>query len=204
MAVQLLMIPSQYPNGVDTTERSTMIFGQLLPYNTSNKIYTITAFAIASNVVTFTVNNALTGGGGDVVWVAGFEGALAYLNGSYTTTAATSTTFTAALTHANVGTTSALGLVTLNPQYTTGGIALGGFISVVTGQVKSVGTIGPLAVPRQLFVFSLQGTRNYPVNLSVQPALVLNYTLAGAQATTATAFPTDSIGFNAEFTKNGF
>lgn len=204
MAVQMLMIASQFPNGVDTTTRSTVIFGQLLPYNTANPILTITAFSITTNVVTFTVANTLTAGGGQSVIVAGFEGAFAYLNGAYTTTAATSTTFSAALTAANAPTTPVTGLATLNPNYTTGGTALGGFVSVTTGKTKSIGTIGPLAQPKILYVYSLQGTRNYPVNMSVQPPMIMNYTLAGVQATTATAFPTDSIGFEADFVKGGF
>lgn len=204
MSVELLLIPSQFPMGVDVTVRKTVVLGQVLPYNTSNPVLTITAFSIASNVVTFTCANSLTAGGGQTVNVAGLEGALAYLNGQYTTASASATAFTAALTAANVATTQALALATLTPNYATGGIAIGPFVSLKTGLVQGIGTIGPLSVPRFLEVYSLLGTRNYPVNASVQPNLVLSYTLAGVQATNAAALPADSIGFYAEYEKNAF
>lgn len=204
MAVSLLMLPSQYPSGISVDNRKTIVEGQLLPYDSANAVLLITSFSITSNVVTFNVLNSLTGGGGDVVFVAGFEGSLAYLNGSYTTTAATSSTFTAALTHANVSTTNANALATLAPNYATGGLALGNFTSIANGSTIGVGTIGPLSTPVWLEVVSLNGTRQYPVNSQPSPALVLSYTLAGVQATNAAALPADSIGFRAEYVKNAF
>lgn len=203
MAVTLIAIASQYPSGVDTDTRKTIVEGQLLPYNSSNALIQITAFSITTNVVTFTAANSLTTGGGDVIFVAGFEGALAYLNGSYTTNSATATTILVPLTHANVASTNALGLATLAPNYATGGLAWGGFYSL-SGTAKGIGTIGPKSNPVWLDVVSLLGTRQYPVNMSVQPALILDYTLAGAQATNAAAVPADSIGFRAEFIKNAY
>jgi len=204
MAVTFLMITSQSVSNPSVDSRKTIVEGQLLPYDSSNALLQITAFAIASNVVTFTVANALTTGGGDVVYVAGFEGTLAYLNGSYTTTAATATTFTAALTHANVSTTSALGLCTLAPNYATGGLALGGFYNVRSTSAIGIGSIGPQSYPVLVQVRSKLGARQYPVNDTVQPAKVLNYTLAGVQATNAAAVPSDSIGFRAEYVKNAY
>lgn len=203
MAVTLLMIPSQYPTGLSEDNRKTIIEGQLLPYDSTNALIQITSFSITSNVVTFNCVNSLTTGGGDDVFVAGFEGALAYLNGAYTTTAATSSHFTAALTHANVAQTPVLGLATLAPNYATGGLALGAFVNQA-GQTVVIGTIGPLSAPIWFEAVSLLGTRQYPVNISVSPALVLSYTLAGVQATNAAAIPADSIGFRAEYIKNAF
>lgn len=204
MAVTLLAIPSQYPTGLSVDNRKTIIEGQLLPYNSSNALLTISAFSITSNVVTFTTSaNTLTALGGDVVFVAGFEAPFQYLNGAYTTTSATSTTFVAALTHANVATTTLQGLATLAPNYATGGLALGGFYGL-NGKVIQIGTLGPNAVPKWLTVTSLLGTRQYPVNMSGATPLILSYTLAGVQATNAAAIPTDSIGFKADFIKNAY
>lgn len=205
MAVTLLMIPSLAISNPSVDSRKTIIEGQLLPYDSTKALLTISSFSITTNVVTFTTSaNTLTGAGGDAVLVAGFEGALAYLNGGYTTASATSTTFTAALTHANVSTTNVLGLATLSPNYATGGLALGNFYSVKSGNITVVPTIGPMSYPNWVEVNSLLGARQYPVNLSVQPAFVLNYSLAGVQATGAAAVPADSIGFRAEYVKNAF
>lgn len=204
MSVTLLMIPSQFPSGISVDNRKTIVEGQLLPYDSTKALLQITGFSIASNVVTFNTSpNTLTAGGGDTVLVAGFEGALAYLNGVYTTASATSSTFTAALTHANVAQTSALALATLAPNYATGGLAIGNFYSL-KGAVISVGTIGPLSTPVWFEAVSLLGTRQYPVNSSLSPLQVLSYTLAGVQATNAAAIPGDSIGFRAEYVKNAF
>lgn len=206
MAVTFIGIVSGYPSGIDTDTRKLIVEGQLLPYNSANALLIISAFSITSNVVTFTTSaNTLTGGGGDTVFVAGFEGALSYLNGSYTTTSATSTTFVAALTHANVATTSALGLATLAPNYATGGLAFGGFYSIRSGAATVIGTIGPKSYPVWFDVKSLLGTRQYPVNMNTggQPT-ILDYTLAGVQATNAAAVPSDSIGFRAEYVKNAY
>src|SRR5215469_2036348 len=184
MAVTMLAIVSRYPDGIDVTVRKTVLTGQLLPYNSANALISITAFSITSNAVTFTAVNALTTGGGDAILVAGFEGALAYLNGGYTTSSATGTTIVVPLTHANVATTSALGLATLSPNYATGGLALGAFYNNA-GQLIPVATIGPKNYPTWLVAVSLLGARQYPVNLQPQPALILDYTLAGVQATNA-------------------
>jgi hypothetical protein len=203
MAVTILMIPSQLKANPSVDSRKTIVEGQLLPRDSANAILQITSFSIAANVVTFNCVNALTGGGGDNVFVAGFEGSLAYLNGAYTTTAATSAYFTAALTYANVASTNAKGLATLAPNYATGGLALGNFVGL-NGQTTVIGTIGPLTTPLWFQAKSLLGTRQYPVNSSVSPLLILSYSLAGVQAAGAAAVPADSIGFRAEYEKNAF
>ena len=74
----------------------------------------ITAWSINTNVVTFTANNWLTVGGGQTVTISGFATST-FLNGTYTTISATSTTFTVALTHANGSATEA-GLFAINPS----------------------------------------------------------------------------------------
>ena len=105
-------------------------------------------------MVTFNVANALTGGGGQAVVVQGFTGAYAYLNGLYTTTAATSTTFTAALTAPNVGQTNNLyATATVQPTYVTGGgvIVRNGFVDQL-GLPRPVAGIGPLAIPTRLLL----------------------------------------------------
>lgn len=203
MAVTLLMVPSQYPTGLSVDNRKTIVEGQLLPYNSSNALLLITAFSITSDVVTFYCVNSLTTGGGQTVNVTGFEGAYAYLNGQFTTASATATTFTADLTAANATETNVSGLATLTPNYATGGLALGAFTGL-NGSIIPIGTLGPLATPHWLSVCSLLGTRQYPVNSTVIPPLILSYTLAGVQATNASALPADVIGFRAEFTKGAF
>jgi len=205
MAVTFLMIPSQSITNPSVDSRKTILEGQLLPYNSANALIQITAFSITSNVATFTAVNALTTGGGDVIFVAGFEGSLAYLNGSYTTNSATASTILVPLTHANVASTSAKGLATLSPNYATGGLALGNIYGL-NGQPLGIGTIGPSSQGKPVWidVKSLLGTRQYPVNFSVQPPLILDYTLPGVQATNAAAVPSDSIGFRAEFAKNAY
>jgi|SRR5215472_4506646 len=209
MAVTMLAIPNPFPNGIDVTQRSIVVKGQLLPYNSTNPILLITQVSITSNVVTFTCANTLTGGGGQAVFVAGLFGALAFLNGGYTTTAATSTTFTAAKTASNLAATPTQALATLAPNYATGGLALGNFTSVRSGATAVIGGIGPLNTPNLLEVYGIGGsvTQTYQVNQNATTPLVLAFTnTAGAvaQSANAAALPADSIGFYAEYRKNGF
>lgn len=207
MSQTLQLIPNFYPNGIDETQRSVYVEGQVLPYDSSNAIIQITAASLTSNVVTFTAANSLTTTGSQAIFVAGFEGATDFLNGGYTTTSATSSTITVPLTHANLATTSVQALATLAPNYATGGLAVGGYLNKL-GQATFVPQVGPLQTlaPKKLNVFSLSGTRNYPVNMNTGTTapLVLSYTLTGTQATNAAALPADSIGFKAEYVKDGF
>jgi hypothetical protein len=203
MAVTILMIPSQAKANPSVDSRKTIVEGQLLPRDSANAILLITSFSITSNVVTFKCVNSLTGGGGDAVLVAGFEGSLAYLNGGYTTAAATASQFTASLTHANVASTNAKALATLSPNYATGGLALGNFTGL-NGMTIPMATIGPKSNPTWFAAVSVLGARQYPVNISVQPLKILNYSLAGTQATNAAAVPADSLGFRAEYEKNAY
>ena len=205
MSVELLLIPNTFPDGLDTTTRRTTVQGQILPFNTANALIKITAFSITANVVTFTAANALTVGGAQAILVAGFEGPFAFLNGGYTTASATATTITAPLTHANVPPTPVLGLATLSPNYTTGGIPLGGFINA-QGQVFPIGTIGPVNQlnPVMFDAYSMNpATQTYEANYTTSPLQLAVFT-SGAQATNADPVPADSIGFFAAYVKNAF
>ncbi len=72
--------------------------------------FTVTQFSLTSNVATVQVSSSLTITSGVVVNLA--SNAASYLNGTRTTTSVTGTSFTFALTHANVGLTSDTGTVT--------------------------------------------------------------------------------------------
>lgn len=73
----------------------------------------ITSYSITTNVVTFVVTYPYTSPSqfstNDTVVVSGVASPNDFLNGSYTVTGVTSTTFTAALTHANVSATAISG-----------------------------------------------------------------------------------------------
>jgi len=204
MSQTFYMVPNYYPAGVDTTQRTVVIEGQLLPYDSSNAILAITQASLTSNVVTFSAANSLTTTGSQAIFVAGFEGSLAYLNGGYTTTSATSSTIVAPLTHANLAATSAQAVATVAPVYATGGLALGKAISK-QGTVTPLPQVGPLAQPKSLKVYSQAGgIRTYPVNSNTGSApLILDYS-GVTEATNAAAVPADSIGFRAEYVKDGF
>lgn len=203
MAVTMLMITDAFPAGHDNTERSVVLEGQLLPYNSANALLAITNVSLTSNAVTFTAANALTIGGGDVILVAGFTGSLAFLNGGYTTSSATATTIVVPLTHANLASTACKALATLSPNYATGGLALGSFVTT-SGKTQPVPQIGPKNYPKDVRVFTRSGSsQNYKVNLNVQPSLVLDFT-GITQATNGSAVPADSIGFRAEYVKDAY
>lgn len=96
----------------------------------------ITAFAIVSDVITFTTGtNTLTAGGGQYIPVAGITGTYSYLNGVYYTTAATSTSFTAALTAANASASISGSFVA--PVQWTSGITVPANIGIT---IKGTGT----------------------------------------------------------------
>jgi hypothetical protein len=209
MAVNFLLIPNGYPYGVDETLRSMIIEGQVLPYNSTNPILNITSVSLSANVVTFTCANALTAGGGQTVFVAGFptngpNSSLAFLNGSYTTTAATTTTFTAALTHANLAATQCLALATLAPNYATGGLPLAWFTDVRTGKAQPIAGIGPLALPTSVSIFSLSGSLQSYVAKYTGAGVNIVDQKGGTEATNAAAVPADSIGFYMEWQKGAF
>src|SRR6266567_1867400 len=68
-----------YPSGIDNTQRALIVKGTLLIKTSTGAIIQITGWSITSNVVTFTANNALTTGGGDVVTVSNFSGSFTFL-----------------------------------------------------------------------------------------------------------------------------
>jgi hypothetical protein len=168
----------------------------------------ITGFSIASNVVTFNVANALTGGGGQAVVVQGFTGAYSYLNGLYTTSTATSTTVTAALTAPNTGQTNLYATMTVQPTYVTGGVIVqNGFVDQL-GLPRPVGGIGPLAKPVYLDFRTKNGsllmysTNLTQTNIGLQVRALNWASTAGEVA--AGAMPFDVIQFTAEFSFGAF
>lgn len=169
----------------------------------------ITGYLIASNVVTFTVANSLTGGGGQSVVVQGFTGRNSFLNGLYTTTAATSTTFTAALTAPNVGqTNNVFATATVQPTYVTGGIIIrNGFVDQL-GLPRPIAGIGPLAIPSRLLLETkadsvlAYSTDVVHTNIGLQSRIFSWASTAGEVA--AGALPADVVGFLAEFPAGAF
>lgn len=202
------LLVNSYPDGFDQTARKIILEGQLVPIvATTGTFQAITSFSITSNVVTFVVANSYTGAGGDVVWVAGFVGQYAYLNGKYTTTAATSAHFTAALTHADVSTTTVQGVSTIACTYQTGGLAINdGFVDN-QGNVVTIHGISGSNYPNGFpgpdwieFKTALGNTEKYEINRTVNPPLVLAYT-GITQQTDATTLASDMITFRAEYLK---
>ena len=163
----------------------------------------ITAWAIVSNVLTFTAKNSLTTGGGQSITVAGFTGSISYLNGTYTTSSATATTIVVPLTAKNASGTQ-YGLAFLQPNYTTGGLPISyGFIDQL-GLPRPIDTVGPLATPNPILFSTIAGsTFNYPVNTVGTPNLmkIVNGTTEVSNGAAVTA---DTIRFRAEFVKFGF
>jgi hypothetical protein len=169
----------------------------------------ITGFSIASNVVTFNVVNALTGGGGQAVVVQGFTGVYAYLNGLYTTTAATATGFTAALTAPNVGQTNNLyATATVQPTYVSGGVIVrNGFVDQL-GLPRPIAGIGPVAIPTRLVIETKNASvLEYSTGI-IQTNIGLTVRIFQASATAgevaAGALPVDVLGFEAEFAAGAF
>ncbi len=188
-----------YPSGIDNTQRALIVKGTLLIKTSTGAIIQITGWSITSNVVTFTANNALTTGGGDVVTVSNFSGSFTFLNGTFTTTSATSTTFVAALTHAN-GSGSQHGVAVIQATYTTGGIPFSFTFTDLSGNVV-VPDIGPGAVPNWMDVATISGSAfNYKVNQVVSPNTLLIFS-GITQATDAAAIVADTVGFRAEFAR---
>jgi len=163
----------------------------------------ITGFSIASNVVTFTVANALTGGGGQSVVVQGFTGRFAFLNGLFTTSTATSTTVTAALTAPNIAQTTLYATMTVQPTYVTGGVIIQrGFVDQL-GLTRIIAGIGPKANPSRLLLETKYNTTlaysTDPVHTAIGlQTRIFNWaSVAGEVA--AGALPADVVGFLIEF-----
>lgn len=167
----------------------------------------ITGFSITSNVVTFNVVNALTTGGGQSVVVQGFTGAYSYLNGLYTTSTATASTVTAALTAPNVGQTTLYATMTVQPTYVTGGVIVQrGFVDQLA-LPRPIGGIGPLANPTSLTLKTANAsvleynTGIVQTNIGWQ-ARAFSWTTAAEVA--AGALTADVIQFIAEFAFGAF
>ena len=162
----------------------------------------ITGFSIASNVVTFNVANSLTGGGGQSVVVQGFVGVYAFLNGLYTTSTATATTVTAALTAPNIGQTNLYATMTVQPTYVTGGVIVQrGFVDQL-GLPRPVAGIGPQTNPAQLILRTKSGSvLTYSTNI-VQTNVgwqVRAFSWTTGAEVAAGALTADVIEFIAEF-----
>lgn len=191
--------------GVDPTTRSLVVEGTVSPVvATGTTVFAITAYQIATNVLTLTAANSLTAGGGQIVIVSGFTGGNAFVNGTYTTSSATSTTIVVPLTHADAGPVTAAGVATLQATYTTGGIPINyGFVTS-SGTPSPVGGIGPLSVPKWITFQTIAGSvYNYKVDQSATPNKFLIFS-GITQATDAAAIPSDTVAFRAEFIKNQF
>ena len=164
----------------------------------------ITAYQVATNVLTLTAVNSLNTGGGQVIVVSGFASGNAFVNGTYTVTSATGTTIVAPLTHADAGPTTAAGTATLQPSYTTGGIPISYNFVNASGKQVVIGGIGPLATPKWIqFQTTAGSTLNYKVDSTAVPNKLLVFT-GITQTADAVAIPADTIAFRAEFSKDKF
>lgn len=200
-----LLQPGTYQSAVDKSLRSLVLKGSIVPaLATGAKLNQITNVALTSNVATLTANNSLTTGGGDVINVTGFTGTLAFINGQYTTSSATSTTIVIPLTHANLASQVAYGLATVAPTYQTGGLPISLSFIKPNGISTVVAGIGPLATIKWIEVQTISGSAlNYKVNLTGTSPLLLVYS-GITQATDASAVPFDMAQFRAEFTFGAF
>jgi len=167
------------------------------------QIAQITKWSITSNVCTFTANNSFTTGGSQAITVSGFTGAYTFLNGTFTTNSATSTTILVPLTHAN-GSGTQQGVAVAQPTYITGGIPLSYNFVDLQGLPNPIGTIGPLSLPTWIEVQTVAASAyNYKVNTTVTPNLL--QILSGVtEVSLGTAITADTISFRAEFLKNVF
>jgi len=107
---------------------------------TASYVVNITNCSLTSNVGTLTAPNLYAGTETGVV-IAGLTGVCAPLNGTVTVTSATTSTFTVALTHANIASTPNTGTATLTSGTFS---AVATTSSVVTGTVSNQFTAGEL------------------------------------------------------------
>lgn len=99
---------------------------------------TITAIQVTSNVITYTANNTLSVG--QYLTVSGLTNGFGNISG--TVTAATSTTFSLALTHADVALTADSGTAVANPQFTV--VTFASDIAVTTDAGTGTYTMDPI------------------------------------------------------------
>lgn len=188
---------STYPNGGDNTQRREIITGTLLLKTVTGAIIQIAGWSITSNVLTLTAANALTTGGGDVITVSNFTGALTFLNGTYTTSSATASTIVVPLTHAN-GSGTQTGVAVIQATYQTLGIPFSYTFTNMSG-APVVPNLGGSPVPVWMDIKTLAGSAfNYKLNTTVSPNLLLIFS-GITQVSDAAAITADTIGFRAEF-----
>jgi hypothetical protein len=204
----VLLTVNAFPKGQDETQRRELAYGTCAINTSSATPIAITAWSITSNVLTLTAANSLTTGGGQSITVSGFTTST-FLNGVYTTSSATSTTIVVPLTHTNGSATEA-GSAVLTPEYVTGGLPLT-WTAMVDGNFNAKpysGLWGPNQTqPKTVSFFSVGG------GLTTLPGYqyiydTTNNTLRilsnGTELTNAAVITPDSIGFEAEWIKNGY
>jgi hypothetical protein len=204
MAGTILLVVNPYDlAGIDTSTRSTIVEGLIVPSAVGAVPIQITAWSITANVLTLTANNSLTVGGGQSISVSGFQGTAIFLDGTYTTTSATATTIVVPLVHANASGVGG-GFAVLSATYVTGGLPISYAFVNQHGLSSPIGTIGPRLLPKWIEVQSISGTAAYyKVNSVLTPNTLVIY--AGVTETTSGAVPvTDVAQFRAEFLKNGY
>lgn len=168
----------------------------------AGKIIQLTSWAIVSNVLTFQGVNSLTTGGGQSITVQGFPAAQSFLNGTYTTSSATSSTVVVPLTHANASGTQQ-GIAVVQPTYTTGGVPLSWFLDLM-GLPNPIGTIGPLSQPTWIEAQTTAGSAlNYKFNLTTTPPTLLIFN-GVTQLSDQASVTADTVIYRAEFVKNAF
>lgn len=105
----------------------------------------ITAIQVTSNVITYTANNTLSVG--EYVTVSGLTNGFGNISG--TVTAATTTTFSLALTHADVGLTADSGTAVANAQFTA--VTFAADIAVTTDAGTATYTMDPICMKVEHF-----------------------------------------------------
>jgi hypothetical protein len=115
---------NQFPLGLDKTQRRAVINGSCaITPSTPNSVTLVGAtFAITSNAVTITVTHSFAAN--EYISISGITGTFSYLNGNYQiTSVSTTVSFTFALTHANVSSTSLVnGTAAASALYLAGGV----------------------------------------------------------------------------------
>ena len=156
----------------------------------------ITAFAIDTNVLTFTADNDLDTGGGQDITVSGFATST-FLNGVYTVTSATSTEIVVPLTHGDTTGTED-GQAVLTPQALTAGLPLTYAFTNAQGKAIQL-PLGSGAAANWMEVISaVGGAYNYKVDLTVSPQTLKIYNGVTA-LTDGDDITPDTIWYRAEF-----
>ena len=205
----VVLTVNPFPKGQDDTQRRDVAYGTcaIQPVDNSNPI-AITGFTVATDVITFNAVNTLAGT--ETITVSGFVSPYTYANGSYTLTSATGTTLVAALTHADAGPITAAAKAFETPEYVTGGLPVS-FTNMVDGNFGKApyqSTFGPLQTKPQYVTFFSTGGGQSSLPFYQYTYDTVNGTLRIASSSTelsnGATISSDTIGFKAEFIKNGF